>query len=85
MEESLKKIIKEEVDKFLLKEYSTVAPYKENLLRMINEMSKYLEDIKSDIIKRKQMGDPKASLHDITFISIEKDINKLSNDIMRII
>ena len=85
MEEYFKYIIKEEVDKFLLKEYSTVAPYKENLLRMVKEMNQYFEELKMDIIKRKEMGDPKASLHDATFISIENDIKKLYNDINHII
>lgn len=85
MEDYFKNIIKEEVDKFLLKEYSSVAPYKENLLRMIKEMSQYFEEIKADIIRRKEMGDPRASLHETTFLSIDRDIKQLSNDINNIV
>lgn len=85
MEEYFKNIIKEEVDKFLLKEYSSVAPYKENLLRMIEEMSKYFEEIKEDIIRRKEMGDTRASLHETTFISIDRGIKQLLNDINKIV
>lgn len=84
MENELRQIIKEEVDKFLLKEYSTIAPYKHNLLKLTKDLSDYFKEIKQDIIARKNLGDTRASLHDSTFIAIENDIKKLADDIMRI-
>lgn len=84
MEEKLKSIIKEEINKFLLKEYSSIAPYKENLLKIATELSDYFNSIKQDIAARKNVGDTSVSLHDITLLSIEKHIKELMNDIYKI-
>ena len=70
-------IIKEEVDKFLLKEYSSIAPYKENLSRIVTELSNYFNDIKQDIIARKNMGDNSVSLNDITVFNIRKTYKRI--------
>lgn len=84
MEEYFKYIIKEEVDKFLLKEYSSIAPYKENLSRIVTELSNYFNDIKQDIIARKNMGDTSVSLNDVTVLTLEKHIKALNDDIAKI-
>lgn len=84
MEEYFKYIIKEEVDKFLLKEYSSIAPYKENLSRIVTELTNYFNDIKQDIIARKNMGDNSVSLNDITVLTLEKHIKALNDDISKI-
>ena len=84
MEEKIKSIIKEEINKLLLKEYSSVAPYKENLSRIVTELSNYFNDIKQDIIARKNMGDTSVSLNDVTFLTLEKHIKALNDDIAKI-
>ena len=83
-ENTLKSMIKEEVDRILLKEYSCIAPYKENLVRIVNELQEYFKQIKEDIIARKNIGDNSVSLHDITLLSLENDIAKLVNDVKKI-
>lgn len=84
MEEKIKSIIKEEINKLLLKEYSSIAPYKENLSRIVTELTNYFNDIKQDIIARKNMGDNSVSLNDITVLTLEKHIKALNDDISKI-